>query len=277
LTIEFPSNRPSSRFEPKKSLGQHFLSDHNILSSIAKSVAVGVGDTVIEVGPGLGSLTQVLAHLARRVIAIEIDADLVKILRNNMPSNVEIIHGDAREIDIPRLVDGIDRYKLLGNLPYYAAVPILRRFLESDYPPVIAAVLVQREVANQICATPGSMSLMSLAIQLYGKPHIERLIRPGSFRPPPAVTSALVTIVADRRPDQLGINIEKFFLLARAGFSAPRKQLRNSLAGGLSVSVAEIDQLLSIANIDIRRRAETLALDEWIHLYHGWYEFLASK
>ena len=168
---------------PRKALGQHFLSDRNILAAIADAAGVGPADVVVEVGPGTGSLTEVLAARARRVVAVELDAALAGELAGRMPANAEIHTADARQVDVEALLGGCISYKLLGNLPYYAAMPILRRFLESRCRPQEAVVLLQREVAQQVCATPGRMSLTSLVVQLYGTPRIVRWVRPGGLSP----------------------------------------------------------------------------------------------
>jgi 16S rRNA (adenine1518-N6/adenine1519-N6)-dimethyltransferase len=255
---------------PRKALGQHFLSDRNILAAIADAASVGSADLVVEVGPGTGSLTEVLAARARHVIAVELDAALAGELAGRMLANVEIHTADARRVDVEALLGGCSSYKLLGNLPYYAAMPILRRFLESRCRPQEAVVLLQREVAQQVCATPGRMSLASLAVQLYGTPRIVRWVRPGAFRPPPKVTSAVVHIeVRDSLAEGVD-DAEGFFRVARAGFSAPRKQLRNALAQGLAVVSSVAEALLAKAGIDPRRRAETLSLAEWAGLHRAW-------
>ncbi len=255
---------------PKKQLGQHFLSDRNILEAIAEAAHVGPDDVVIEVGPGTGTLTEVLAERAQRIIAVELDAELVGPLRYRMPPNVEVRQADARQIDIESLLGGCGAYKLLGNLPYYAAMPILRHLLEGACKPSVAVVLLQREVAKEMCASPGAMSLLSVGVQLYGKPRVVRLVRPGSFNPPPKVTSAVVAIDVYERPAH-GVEDEPaFFKVVRAGFSAPRKQLRNSLSGGLSLSSSKAERMLSEVGIDPARRAETLSLGEWAALYRTW-------
>ncbi len=255
---------------PRKSLGQHFLTDRNILSAIADAVDVGPDDTVIEVGPGRGSLTMVLAERARRVVAIELDDALARSLAATAPSNVEVIEADARAAEPAALLGGCAPYKMLGNLPYYAAMPILRRFLESDCRPERAAVLVQREVAEQMCARPGAMSLVSLAVQLFGNARIARVVRPGSFTPPPKVRSAVVAITLHHELAEGVDDAERFFLLARAGFSAPRKQLRNALSGGLGVPPDDAEGLLRAAGVQASRRAQTLSMAEWASLYRTW-------
>ncbi len=251
---------------PNKGLGQHFLTDRNILGAIADAVDVGTDDTVIEVGSGSGSLTFVLAERARHVVALELDGGLVELLKRRVPDNVEVHHTDARRVEPSALLGGCGPYKLLGNLPYYAALPILRAFLESDCPPTAAAVLVQREVAQQMCAAPGDMSMVSLAVQLFGTPRIARTVRPGSFNPRPKVTSSVVAIDLFDAPAEGVTDTSAFFGLARAGFSAPRKQLRNSLAHGLGIPPADAEAMLEGADIDPKRRAETLSVAEWAAL-----------
>jgi 16S rRNA (adenine1518-N6/adenine1519-N6)-dimethyltransferase len=255
---------------PKKRLGQHFLTDRNILAAVADALGVGPTDTVVEVGPGRGSLTAVLAERAGRVVAVELDAELVPHLRAVMPANVSVVEADARTTAPAEVLGGCAPYLLAGNLPYYAALPILRAFLESDCPPVRAAFLVQKEVAENICAAPGGMSLASLGVQLFGVPRIVRLVRPGSFSPPPKVVSALVAVQVYAQPAEGVDDTPAFFRLVRAAFSAPRKQLRNTLAGGLGVPPAEAEALLTAAGIEPTRRAETLALAEWGALYRAW-------
>ena len=207
---------------PKKSLGQHFLTDRNILGSIADAVAAEAGDTVVEVGPGRGSLTRVLAERVRRVVALELDTALVDVLRDTMPGNVEVHLADARSADVEALLGGCAPYKMAGNLPYYAALPILRRFLESRCPPERAVVLVQREVADLMCAPPGRLSLLSVGVQLFGAPRIVRVVRPGSFNPPPKVTSAVVAIDVYPEPPQPGCGTRSRSSAWRGRASAPR-------------------------------------------------------
>lgn len=255
---------------PKKSLGQHFLADRRILEAIADSINVSPDDTVVEIGPGRGALTAVLARRAHEVVGVEIDTALARDLRESMPSNVRIMEGDARAITLPALLGSCRPYKLLGNLPYYAAMPILRVFLESACRPLSASVLVQREVAQQMCARPGSMSLLSLGVQLFGSPRITRVVKPGSFYPIPQVTSAVVAIDVYDSPVDGITDTAGFFELARAGFRAPRKQLRNSLAHGLGITAGTVESLLTRAGVDSKRRAETLSVSEWVAVYREW-------
>ncbi len=250
---------------PKKSLGQHFLTDRNILGSIADAIDVGPDDVVIEVGPGRGALTRVLAERTRRVVAVELDDDLAESLRASMPE-VDVRHTDARQVSPADLLGACVRYKMLGNLPDYAALPIVRAFLESDCRPTHAAILVQLEVARQLCAKPGEMSLASLGVQLFGVPRIVRRVPPGAFNPPPKVTSAVVAIEVFDEPAAGVTDVRAFFKVARAGFSAPRKQLRNALANGLGIVASDAQAMLAAADVDPKRRAESLSVAEWARL-----------
>ena len=255
---------------PKRRLGQHFLTNADILNAIADAANVGPGDAVIEVGPGRGSLTAVLAARAQRVVAVELDTQLAALLRTKALANMEVHETDAREVAAEELLGGCVDYKLVGNLPYYAATPILRHFLEGRCKPSVVVVMVQLEVAREICAQPGKMSSLSVGIQLYGQPRIVQLVRPGSFIPPPKVTSAVVAIDVYKQPAKAIEDCPSFLRVVRAGFSAPRKQLRNSLAQGLAIPQAQAEGLLGQSGVEPKRRAETLSLEEWARLYRSW-------
>ena len=258
--------RSMANVGPKKSLGQHFLTDRNILGAIADAADVGPEDVVIEVGPGRGSLTRVLAERAKHVIAVELDDALADSLRESMPLNVEVLHLDARQVNPAELISECGSYKMLGNLPYYAALPILRRFLESDCRPSHAAILVQLEVARNLCAAPGDMSLASLGVQLFGRARVVRRVSPGAFNPPPKIMSAVVAVDVYDEPAGGVEDVRGFFRVARAGFSAPRKQMRNSLSNGLAMTGKDAETVLLEAGIDPMRRAESLSVIEWAAL-----------
>ena len=256
------SRRPK-RFA--KSLGQHFLTDRRVLARILEAADLSPEDTVVEIGPGRGILTRRLVEQARRVIAVEIDANLASALAAKLdnPPNLTVLEADARTADI----DPGGPYKLVANLPYYAANPIVRRFLEMDRPPTRMVIMVQREVARSMTAQPGKMTLLSVAVRFYGVPRLVCTVPPRAFRPPPKVHSAVVSIDVLAEARERVDDESRFFQLVRAGFAAPRKQLRNSLAQGLAVSGAETSALLDSASIDHRRRPGTLTVEEWIHLY----------
>ncbi|MBI4312124.1 MAG: ribosomal RNA small subunit methyltransferase A [Chloroflexi bacterium] len=248
----------------KKGLGQNFLVGQDVVRTILTAAEVSRGDTIVEVGPGLGILTQELVAAAGKVIAVEMDRELARVLADDLADagNLTVVAEDAREADVSGLTGGAS-YKLVANLPYYAASPILRHFLESERPPVLAVIMVQREVARNMTAKPGEMSLMSVGVQLYGSPRIVGYVPPSAFYPQPKVTSAVVRIDVYPNPAVDLDDRGHFFDVVRAGFSAPRKQLRNALSGGLGVPTEEALALLSASGIDPQRRAESLSLEEW--------------
>lgn len=253
---------------PRKALGQHFLVSKGVVAMIMKAAEIAPEETVVEVGPGLGILTRELVQQAERVIAVEMDVGLASALEEGLADagNLQVVQADARDVDVAALTDGTS-YKLVANLPYYVASPILRHFLESSHPPTVAVVMVQREVARNMVAQPGDMSLMSVGVQLFGKPRIVGYVRPESFYPRPKVTSAVVRIQVYPKPAVEVEDTGAFFTVVRAGFSTPRKQLRNSLANGLAVLPEQARSLLESAGIDPRARAETLRLEQWGALY----------
>jgi 16S rRNA (adenine1518-N6/adenine1519-N6)-dimethyltransferase len=253
---------------PRKALGQHFLVDQGALRRVLAAADVAPTDVVVEVGPGTGLLTRLLAQTANRVIAVELDQTLVARLRQDLNgfTNLTILHGDGREWD-PATAG--EPYKVVANLPYFAAVPIIRRFLECPLPPSLMVFTVQREVAQSMVASPGKMRLLSVAIQLYGKPRIMGYIRPGSFRPPPKVTSAIVRIDVYPEPAIPTEEVDAFFRVVRAGFSGPRKQLRNSLGHSFDLSGTRVEEVMREADIEPRLRAEALSMEDWGRLYRA--------
>lgn len=253
----------------KKSLGQNFLVDGRVRAKIVEAADISSADTILEVGPGRGFLTKALAERAGRVVAVELDDALILPLREKVAEydNVEIVQGDARTVDIDSLVGTATGYKVVANLPYYAATPIVRRFLEAPHKPTTLVVMVQREVGQEMAASPGKMGILSVATQLYGSPRIITSVPPKAFRPSPNVTSAVVRIDTYDEPAIAFDSPEKFFTLVRAGFSAPRKQIHNSLKNGLDVGPDEVLALLGSAGISPTRRAQTLSIDDWGDLY----------
>lgn len=257
--------------KPRKSLGQNFLIDKSVLKRIVAAACLTPDDTVIEVGAGLGLLTGTLADQARKVIAVETDPHLIEALQELMAGkhNVEIVLANILEVP-PRVLlekagypDGVGPYKVVANIPYYITSPILRHFLEADVKPALMVVMVQREVARAITAGPGDMSMLSVGVQFYAIPKIVGRVPARSFYPPPKVESAILRLELRDRPAVDVPDTPHFFAVARAGFSAPRKQIRNSLAQGLDIPTSESAHLLEKAGIDPKRRAETLGLDEW--------------
>lgn len=249
---------------PKKSLGQNFLVDDSALERIVEAAEAQPESSVLEVGPGLGSLTRYLAAAARRVVAVEIDANLVALLEDVLGAagNVEIVHGDILKLDPAQLM-GENGYLVVANIPYYITSNLIRHLLESSLRPSRMVLTIQREVAERITARPPDMSLLALSVQVYGQPRVVARIPAGSFYPAPDVDSAVVRI--DLYPEPLIplTRLDEFFRMAKAGFGQKRKTLRNSLSAGLSLSGEETSQMLLAAGIDPMRRAETLTLEEW--------------
>lgn len=247
-----------------KKLGQNFLQDPLILDSIASFAEIEALDTVLEIGPGLGSLTRHLAESASRVIAVELDQDLIPPLKEvtSAYGNISIIHGDILKLSPSDLALEAG-YLVVANIPYYITSAIIRHLLESDQTPRRIVLTVQKEVAKRICAEPGDMSLLALSVQVYGKPRIAKHIPAGAFFPPPKVDSAVLCIDIYPSPQIDHELLDTFFKLTKAGFSQKRKTLRNSLSAGLHISASDAETLLSNAKIDPMRRAETLSIDEW--------------
>ena len=260
------------RYKARKSLGQHYLVDAVVLERILEAAELSAQDVVLEIGPGLGSLTRGLLERVASVIAVEMDPRLAASLASRLgnPANLTTVEADARTMDIGSLVGGQAGYKVVANLPYYAANPIVRRLLEAEPKPGLMVFMVQKEVAQVMVAEPGRMGLLSVATQYYARPSLVCDVPPEAFNPPPKITSAVVRLEVRPEPAVAVADRDAFFALVRAGFSAPRKQLRNSLSHGLGVPGAEVGEFLKGLDMDGSRRAETLTIEEWAALYRGW-------
>jgi 16S rRNA (adenine1518-N6/adenine1519-N6)-dimethyltransferase len=252
---------------PKKSLGQNYLVDLAHLSKIVAAAGTQPDDLVVEIGPGLGSLTRCLAVSARKVVAVELDSTLFPALETVLSGfdNVTLVHGDALKL-APQELSGGEPYLLVANIPYYITSALIRHFLDSAYQPRRLVLTIQREVAERICAGPGDLSLLAISVQVYGQPQIVDHIPAGAFFPVPEVDSAVLRIDLHPQPLLTPEMKESFFHLVKAGFSQKRKTLRNALSGGLAWQPAQAETLLASADIDPRRRAETLSLEEWRRL-----------
>ncbi len=250
-----------------KRLGQNFLQDPFALEAIASAAEIQPTDTVLEIGPGLGSLTRYLAASAKQVIAVELDRDLLIPLRAVIASyhNVQVIRGDILKLSLQKLITE-KNYIVAANIPYYITSAVIRHLLESDAKPRRIVLTVQREVAERICAKPGDMSLLALSVQVYGNPHIAARIPAEAFFPAPKVDSAVLSVDIYPSPLIKSELIESFFKMIKAGFSQKRKTLRNSLSSALHISTTDSAQMLLKANIDPMRRAETLSIEEWQNL-----------
>ena len=254
---------------PRKGLGQHFLIDREVLERVVSAAELSPQDIVIEVGPGLGTLTRELAARVGRVIAIEVDGRLASRLERRLShlGNVTIINGDVLKSDMTELLGDSPSYKVVANIPYYITSPILRHFIEAPMKPSIMVVMVQREVAEAIVAKIGDMSLLSVGVQFYGRPVIIEYVAARSFYPRPKVESAILRIDLYQRPAVEVDDVAAFFSVITAGFSTPRKQLHNALARGLGMKPGECATMLEGVGIDPMRRAETLTLEEWARVY----------
>ncbi len=252
---------------PRKSLGQNFLHDPGALEKIAASAELTADDTVLEIGPGTGALTEYLAEVAKRVICIEIDQRMKPVLDNQLAPypNVWVIYQDILTVNVPALTQP-DDYVVVANLPYYITTPIIGQLLESEHKPRRMILMVQWEVAERMVAQPDDMNQLAVGVQLYGNVQIINRLKPAAFWPRPNVDSAVVRIdVYDKL--QVDVPDEKtFFKVVRSGFGQKRKQLKNSLGAGLGIKAQEAGDLLQQAQIDPRRRAETLTLTEWAAL-----------
>ena len=248
---------------PDKRLGQNFLQDPYALQRIAESAEIRSTDTVLEIGPGLGSLTRHLAAAARQIIAIELDERLFPPLEAVIApyTNIQLIHGDILEINPAKIIDQPEY--LVANIPYYISSAVIRHLLESDPKPRRIVLTIQKEVAERICAGPGDMSLLALSVQVYGGPRMAAHIPADAFFPAPKVDSTILVVDIYQSPLIPALSLDKFFQLIKAGFSQKRKTLRNSLSAGLHTSPTETEEMLRLAGIDPMRRAETLSLDEW--------------
>ena len=253
--------------KPHKGLGQNFLSDDTVLAGIADAAGIPENAQALEVGPGLGSLTRHLAERAARVVAVELDNDLIPVLKKEFADcpNVEIVHNDILKFSPDEYFADGDYY-VAANIPYYITSAVIRHLLEGKARPKRLALTVQKEVAERICAAPGKMSLLSLSVQVYGKADIPMIIPAEAFYPVPNVDSAVVRIELYEEPLVPPEQMDSFFALAKAGFGQKRKTLRNSLSSNLHISGAEAEEMLRRAEIDPMRRAETLTIEEWNRL-----------
>lgn len=260
---------------PRKGLGQNFLLDENVLDTIIVALNLQADDIVLEIGPGLGVLTERLLASAGTVVAVELDDDLVSLLKDEFAQHehFHLVHADILETDIPALIQQyagtVDRYTVAANLPYYITSAAIRHILESRPRPETIVILVQREVAERIVAKPGDMSLLAVSVQFYGEPELVTRVHAGAFYPQPDVESAVLRITPYRDLPLAHDEIDNFFDIVRAGFHLKRKQLRNSLASGVDMSKDDIASILETAGVDSRRRAETLSIAEWIAVHRA--------
>ncbi len=265
--------------EPKKYLGQSFLVDEGAIRKIIQAANLQKTDVALEIGPGLGALTFELAHSAKEVIAVERDPQMLGILKSRFEAvpNLELILADilspntrypstpfdktqGKSLRASKIQDA--KYKVVANLPYAITGPVIRKFLEATPQPQLMVLMVQKEVAQRICAKPPRMNLLAVSVQFYAKPEIVAYISKRSFWPQPRVDSAIIKI-APTPAQHPTINNQLFFRVVKAGFRQPRKQLVNNLGTTLGISRVAVTTWLLQNNIQPTQRAETLTLQNW--------------
>jgi 16S rRNA (adenine1518-N6/adenine1519-N6)-dimethyltransferase len=277
--------------KPKKSLGQNFLKNKDIVRKIVAAANLSAEDVVLEVGPGKGVLTEELAKIAGKVVAVEIDGNLVKILRDKFKGNekVEIVEGDILKNNVAKLISKFPlpdseaesacsqrekgagsegkldaKYKLIANIPYYITSPIIRFFLENKFPPKEMILMVQKEVAERIVAEPGQHSILSLSVQYYANPELLFYVSKNDFDPVPEVDSAVIKISWNMEQVTYSkTDSDNFFRIVRAGFCAKRKTLANNLANSFHLDKKEVEEKLKIAGISGIARAQELSKEDW--------------
>lgn len=249
----------------KKSFGQNWLRDDYVLEKITESAELGRPDTVLEVGPGLGTLTQKLVDTGCDVVAVEADKDLLGPLKNKFHNfvNFKLVSGDILRFNLSEMPAG---YKVVANIPYYLTSNLLRNMLESPNPPSLMVLLIQKEVAERILAGPGQMSVLAFSVQYYAKPEYVMEVKKELFDPIPKVDSAVVRIVRHQSP-LFEADPQKLFRIVKAGFGEKRKKLRNSLSGGLGIDTSLVEKLLADSKISSTARAQELTMNQWHSLY----------
>lgn len=249
---------------PKKSLGQHWLKDRDVLSGIADDAEILESDTVLEIGPGLGTLTSELLRRAKKVIAVELDDELALKLPGQFPGkNLEVVHQDILQFDVSRLPEN---YVVVANVPYYITSKIIQMLLTASNKPKRIVLLIQKEVAERLAAEPGNLSILAISAQVFAEVTLSDVVPAVYFTPPPKVDSQVVILTTRSEPLITHADEKTFFTLVKAGFSSKRKMLRSSLSGGLRLSKHEIEHILSKAQIEATERAESLSIDDWIRL-----------
>jgi len=249
---------------PNKSLGQHWLRDREVLAHIADCAKLTPDDTVLEIGPGLGTLTSELLRRAKNVLAVEFDGELARKLPAQFPGkNLEVVNQDILKFNLSQLPIG---YKVVANVPYYITSKIVQLLMTAKNKPATVVLLVQKEVAERLAAQPGDMSILAISAQIYAEVSLGAVVPARLFTPPPKVDSRVVILKMRPQPLLNGVDEADFFRTVKAGFSAKRKKLRSSLAGGLSLDKNTVERLLAKAEISPDARAETLGLDDWMRL-----------
>ncbi len=253
---------------PKKSLGQHWLKDPEILADIAEAAELTGDDVVLEIGPGLGTLTSRLLARANSVTAVEFDADLARKLPGQFPGKkLTVVNQDILQFDLNQLPKN---YKVVANVPYYITSKIVEKLMTAENKPSIAVLLVQKEVAERIAAEAGNMSVLSVSVQIFAEAELDIEVPRQFFTPPPKVDSQVVVLRIRDNPLITSEDQRDFFRIVKAGFSAKRKKLRSSLSGGLGIDKSVAEELLKNAGISPDVRAEDLSIEDWKRLLKEW-------
>ncbi len=255
----------------KKDLGQHFLVDAEALATIVDAAEITKEDRIVEVGPGMGVLTRELCKKAKEVLALEFDKAMIAIIKTSCikHTNLKVENVDVLKFD----TSGLGAYKVVANLPYYITSAVIRLFLEAENKPEEMVLLIQREVAERICAKPSRMSILAVSVQFYGNPQIIDVVPRTSFFPAPKVDSAIIRIKVYRKP-LFDVDSRLFFRIVKAGFGEKRKQLTNSLTGGLGLNKETTDQILNEAKVSPMARAESLAMIDWYNIYNAYQKLI---
>jgi 16S rRNA (adenine1518-N6/adenine1519-N6)-dimethyltransferase len=256
----------SNGFYAKHSLGQNFLIDQEVLEKIVESADLASVDVVVEVGPGLGVLTERLLEKAGKVVAIELDDKLAPLLKERLQSDkLELIHEDILKVNLNEIVEKLSEYKVVANIPYYITSKILQLLLTMEKKPSMIILLVQKEVAERICAKPGEMSVLSLSVQAFGDPQIVQIVNKNSFFPSPEVDSAILKI--DNISYKFSqISEKELFRVIKIGFASRRKTLLNNLSAGLRIDKNKAKDIMKSAVLKEGARAQELSLADWTRL-----------
>lgn len=246
---------------PNKSLGQHWLRDRDVLAHIADCADLSSEDTVLEIGPGLGTLTSELLRRSKKIVAVEFDEELARKLPAQFPGkDLTVVQSDILSFDLSQLSAG---YKVVANVPYYITSKIVQLLMTAHNKPAVAVLLVQKEVAERLAAEPGNMSILAVSAQLFADVTLGDVVGAELFTPPPKVDSQVVVLRTRMTPFLTDVTEKDFFRVVKAGFSAKRKMLRSSLSGGLGVSKTQAETYLTAAGIKPDDRAESLSLTQW--------------
>ena len=257
------------RLHAKKKIGQHFLIDEAVPDIIIEAASLNYKDTVLEIGPGLGILTDRMVPLVGDLYAVEIDRVLASKLKQKYSNrhNIHILNDDILQVDLSQILSERTKYKVVANLPYYITSPILNYFVHGKIKPVSMVIMLQKEVGDSIVAADGNLSVLSISMRIYTIPSLVAYIPPGSFYPEPKVNSAILRFDFLPKPSIEVDDTEDFLHFVNRGFATPRKYISNSLAAGLKIGTVKAVELLEKAGIETAKRAENITLKQWQNLY----------